>query len=103
MINNPQVSIPVEYLISCNVNYSIEKLILVSSSADHPAFTELRKALHAAGLISIPEYPCWTGDKVLKRFKFNNIQLERGDTFYSGEAWGLRLRAVHVEQLRSGL
>lgn len=89
-VENPEVTIPDELITDCPINYSIEGLYATLSHEDHPAFAELRKRLKRIGLISIPEYPCWNGDRVLKRFRFNGIQLNPGETFYCAAAWRAR-------------
>lgn len=87
-IKNPIVTIPLDYLVSCNISYTIEgRYGVLAASVDHPAFDELRKGLAAAKLIKIPAYPCWNGDRVTKRFQFNGMQLEVGDKFYCAGAW----------------
>jgi hypothetical protein len=87
-IKNPNVTIPLDLLVACHLQYSIEGAWSLSAgSADHPAFAELRKRLEGIRLIEIPPYACWNGDRVIRRFQFNGIQLERGDTFYCAAAW----------------
>lgn len=87
-IENPVVTIPLDLLVDCRLQYSIEGAwSLLSGTQDHPAFAELRKRLASLGLIEIPPYPCWNGDQVTKRFRFNGIQLEVGDRFYCAAAW----------------
>lgn len=86
-VENPEVAIPDELLDGCQVEYHIEGVYGINSHEDHPAFAALRKRLKSIGLISIPEYPCWNGDTVLKPFKFNGLQLSPGETFYSASAW----------------
>jgi hypothetical protein len=89
-IENPEVTIPDELLDGCRVEYRIEGTYGTIAHEDHPAFAALRKRLKSIGLISIPEYPCWNGDTVLKPFRFNGIQLNPGETFYSASAWRTR-------------
>jgi hypothetical protein len=89
-VENPQVSIPDELVTDCLIKYSIGDYGL-TTNADHPAFAALRKVLASRSYIEIPEYSCWNGDRVLKRFRFNGIQLEPGDTFYCAGAWSSRL------------
>lgn len=87
-IENPTVTIPLHLLVDCFISYTLEGHWSVSAaSADHPAFAELRKRLGSLGYIDIPPYTCWNGDRVLKRFRFNGIQLEIGNTFYCAAAW----------------
>lgn len=85
-VTNPSITIPDELVTDCLIKYSIDDYG-ITASKDHPAFEELRRVLHARGYISIPDYPCVNGDKVLKRFVFNGFQLEVGDRFYSAGAW----------------
>ena len=89
-VENPSVTIPDELVTDCLVKYSIEDYG-ITAFRDHPAFEELRRVLHARGYISIPDYPCVNGDRVLKRFVFNGFQLEVGDKFYSAGAWKTRI------------
>ena len=86
-IENPLVTIPLSLLLDCLIQYSIEGAYGMTGSADHPAFAELRRVLAARHFIEIPEYTCWNGDRVIKRFQFNGIQLEIGDKFYCAAAW----------------
>lgn len=91
---NPAVTLPLELVTDCRINYTFEGYHSVAAaSADHPAFAELRRVLAARGYIKIPDYPCWNGDKVLKRFRFNDFQLEVKDTFYCASAWSNILNA----------
>jgi hypothetical protein len=90
-VENPQVSIPEELVTDCLVKYSIDDYGIIGNN-DHPAFAELRRVLSGRGYIEIPDYPCWNGDRVVKRFRFNEFQLEPGDTFYSAAAWSTRIR-----------
>ena len=85
-VENPEVSIPNELVTDCLISYAIDDYAITSNN-DHPAFAELRQVLATRGYISIPDYACWNGDRVLKRFRFNGFQLERGDTFYCAAAW----------------
>ena len=89
-VENPQVTIPEDLVTDCLIKYSIDDYGITSNS-DHPAFAELRKLLAGRGYISIPDYPCWNGDRVVKRFRFNSFQLEVGDTFYCAAAWAARI------------
>jgi hypothetical protein len=89
-IDNPAVTIPDELLTDCPIQYSIEGLYATLSHVDHPAFAKLRSHLKNTGLIEIPEYPCWNGDRVLKSFRFNGLQLNPGETFYCAAAWRAR-------------
>jgi hypothetical protein len=89
-VENPEVSIPEELVTDCLVKYSIDDYGITGNN-DHPAFAELRRVLKGRGYISIPEYPCWNGDRVLKRFRFNGFQLEPGDTFYCAGAWATKI------------
>lgn len=86
-LENPAVTIPLDLLVGCSIKYEIEGLYSIVGTDDHPAFAELRKRLASLHLIEIPDYACWNGDRVLKRFRFNGIQLEPGDTFYCAAAW----------------
>lgn len=61
---------------------------------DHPEFTKLRYALHAAKLIKIQTN--WiNGDTVLRPFSFNGYQLYIGDRFLSSGAWKGRLHTFN--------
>lgn len=87
-LDNPKVTIPEELVTDCFIRYEFEGYYNITAAfADHPAFAEVRKLLNARGYIEIPPYPCWNGDRVLKRFQFNGVQLEVGDTFYCAAAW----------------
>jgi hypothetical protein len=87
-IVNPVVTIPLDLLVDCRLQYSIEGVwSLLAGNADHPAFADLRKRLAVYGLIEIPAYACENGDRVLQSFQFNGIQLNPGDKFYCAEAW----------------
>jgi hypothetical protein len=87
-IENPRVNIPEHLVTDCLIRYDFEGHYGVTAAhKDHPAFDEVRHLLKARGYISIPEYPCWNGDRVLKRFQFNGFQLEPGDVFYCAAAW----------------
>jgi hypothetical protein len=90
-IENPAITIPNDLVTDCLVQYSWEGCGTITSHDDHPAFTKLRKLLHVKGYISIPEYACWNGDRVLKRFNFNGFQLEPGNTFYCAGAWAAKI------------
>lgn len=87
---NPDVRIPDELVTDCLVRYSIDDYG-ITANQDHPAFAELRRVLAARGYIEIPEYACWNGDRVIKRFRFNDFQLEVGDTFYCAGAWNTKM------------
>lgn len=86
IVENPEVKIPEALVTDCLIKYTIDDYG-ITGNKDHPAFAELRQVLKARGYISIPEYACWNGDRVLKRFRFNGFQLEPGDTFYCAAAW----------------
>lgn len=87
-VENPLVTIPEELVTDCLIRYTFEGYYDVAAAhQDHPAFAELRKMLAYRDYIELPEYPCWNGDRVTKRFRFNDIQLEVGDTFYCAAAW----------------
>lgn len=87
-IENPRVDIPEHLVTDCLIRYDFEGHYGVTASyEDHPAFAEVRRLLKSRGFIEIPAYPCWNGDRVLKRFQFNGVQLEVGDTFYCAAAW----------------
>lgn len=90
VVENPEVSIPEHLVTDCLIKYSIDDYG-IAGSADHPAFAELRLVLKGRGYIEIPEYACWNGDRVLKRFRFNGFQLEPGDKFYCAGAWAARI------------
>lgn len=90
-VENPEVSIPEELVTDCLVKYSIDDYGMITSK-DHPAFAELRRVLANRGYIDIPPYACRNGDRVLKRFRFNEFQLEIGDTFYCASAWSVRIK-----------
>ena len=90
-IENPRVDIPEHLVTDCLIRYDFEGHYgVVASHEDHPAFAEVRRLLKARGFIDIPVYACWNGDRVLKRFQFNGVQLEVGDTFYCAAAWATR-------------
>ena len=86
-IENPLITIPLHLLVDCLIQYTIEGVYGMTGNADHPAFAELRRVLAARHFIEIPPYPCWNGDRVIQRFRFNSIQLEVGDRFYCAAAW----------------
>jgi hypothetical protein len=91
-VENPKVVIPDELVTDCLIRYEFEGHYgVIAAHKDHPAFDEVRRLLKARGYIEIPEYPCWNGDRVLKRFQFNGFQLEVGDTFYSAAAWAAKI------------
>lgn len=90
VVENPEVTIPESLVTDCLIKYTIDDYGM-TSNADHPAFAELRRVLKGRGYIEIPEYACWNGDRVLKRFRFNGFQLEIGDTFYCAGAWATRI------------
>ena len=85
-IENPEVTIPDELVTDCLVKYKIDDYG-IAGFRDHPAFAELKKVLISRGYVEEPEYPCWNGDRVVKRFVFNGFQLEVGDKFYCAGAW----------------
>lgn len=89
-VENPEVTIPDNLVTDCIIKYSIGDYGM-TSNADHPAFAELRRVLASRGYIKIPEYACWNGDRVCKRFTFNGFQLEPGDTFYCAGAWSTKI------------
>lgn len=90
-IENPRVDIPEHLVTDCLIRYDFEGHYGVTAAhKDHPAFSEVRRLLKSRGFIEIPAYPCWNGDRVLKRFQFNGVQLEVGDTFYCAAAWATR-------------
>lgn len=92
-IENPRVDIPEHLVTDCLISYDFEGHYGVTAAhKDHPAFAEVRRLLKSRGFISIPDYPCWNGDRVLKRFQFNGIQLEVGDKFYCAAAWAAKLK-----------
>ncbi len=91
-VENPKVEIPDELVTDCLIRYKFEGHYgIYASHKDHPAFDEVRRLLKARGYIDIPEYACWNGDRVLKRFQFNGFQLEVGDTFYCAAAWSVKI------------
>lgn len=90
VVENPEVKIPENLVTDCSIKYSIDDYGIIAN-ADHPAFAELRRVLKGRGYIEIPEYACWNGDRVLKRFRFNGFQLEPGDKFYSAGAWATQI------------
>jgi hypothetical protein len=93
VVENPEVSMPEELVTDCLIRYKFEgSYDVVAAHADHPCFAELRRVLKGRGYIKIPEYPCWNGDRVLKRFRFNGFQLEPGDTFYCAGAWAVKIK-----------
>lgn len=89
-VENPEVTIPDSLLTDCLISYQIGDYGM-TSHADHPAFAELRRVLGARGYIHI-EPNWWNGDQVLKPFRFNDHQLEIGDTFYSASAWEAKFK-----------
>ncbi len=92
-VENPRVDIPENLVTDCLIRYDFEGHYGVTAAhKDHPAFAEVRNLLKSRGYIEIPPYPCWNGDQVLKRFRFNGFQLEVGDTFYCAAAWSSRLK-----------
>ena len=91
-IENPRVDIPEHLVTDCLIRYDFEGHYgVTAASSDHPAFAEVRNLLKSRGYIEIPPYPCWNGDRVLKRFRFNRFQLELGDTFYCAAAWANKI------------
>lgn len=91
-VENPKVEIPDELVTDCLIRYEFEGYYgVIAAFKDHPAFDEVRRLLKYRGYINIPEYACWNGDRVLKRFQFNGFQLEVGDTFYSAAAWSTKI------------
>lgn len=91
-VENPKVVIPDELVTDCLIRYEFEGHYgVIAAHKDHPAFDEVRRLLKHRGYIEIPEYACWNGDRVLKRFQFNGFQLEVGDTFYSAAAWASKI------------
>ena len=92
-IENPRVDIPEHLVTDCLIRYDFEGHYGVTAAhEDHPAFAEVRRLLKSRGFIDIPVYACWNGDRVLKRFQFNGVQLEVGDTFYCAAAWASRFK-----------
>lgn len=92
-IENPRVDIPEHLVTDCLIRYDFEGHYGVTAAQeDHPAFAEVRRLLKSRGFIEIPEYPCWNGDRVLKRFQFNGTQLEIGDKFYCAAAWSVKFK-----------
>ena len=92
VVENPKVEIPDELVTDCLIRYKFEGHYgVIASHKDHPAFDEVRRLLKARGYIDIPEYACWNGDRVIKRFQFNGFQLEVGDTFYCAGAWATKI------------
>ena len=59
---------------------------------DHPEFTKLRIKLGKLGYISI-ELLFWNGDRVLKPFKLNKLDFDKGEKFPCGSALGTRMFA----------
>ena len=104
-VDNPKVVIPNELVTDCLIRYEFEGHYgVIAAQKDHPAFDEVRRLLKARGYIDIPEYACWNGDRVLKRFQFNGFQLEVGDTFYCAAAWAgkISLRNKKVVDIPEG-
>jgi hypothetical protein len=92
-VENPRVDIPEDLVTDCLIRYDFEGHYGVTAAhKDHPAFAEVRNLLKARGFIEIPDYPCWNGDRVLKRFRFNGVQLEIGNTFYCAAAWAVKFK-----------
>lgn len=91
-IENPKVVIPDELVTDCLIRYEFEGYYgVIAAQEDHPAFAEVRRLLKSRDYIEIPEYACWNGDRVLKRFQFNGFQLEVGDTFCCAAAWATKI------------
>ena len=62
-----------------------ENQTAIISTADHPAFTQLRTELEAQKYIRI-ERGWWNGDTVLKAFSLNGHKFKKNDGFPSGSA-----------------
>ena len=62
---------------------------------DHPEFTKLRIKLGKLGYISI-ELLFWNGDRVLKPFKLNKLDFEKGEQFPCATALGTRMFAAKM-------
>lgn len=75
----------------------------LTSSEEHPEFTELRETLNELGYIHV-ERNYVNGDRVLKPFKLNGLILETGDQFRSASAFGTRWELIqrHPEYYREG-
>lgn len=58
---------------------------------DHPKFTDLRKKLEKLGYIKI-EPRWWNGDRVLTKFKFNDMVFGKGEPFPCASALAIRLQ-----------
>lgn len=89
-VDNPEVTIPEELVTDCLVKYKIDDYGM-TSHRDHPAFAELRKVLNGQGYIEMVTN-CVNGDRVTKRFIFNDFQLEVGDRFYCAGAWNTKMK-----------
>lgn len=81
----PEYTLPEEYFSSMNVGYArIEEYTGTSSSSiehvDHPGFTRLRTELEQRGYIKV-ERGWINGDRVLRRFRLNNVWFEEDDKF----------------------
>ena len=99
---NPAVTMPDELVTDCRISYTFEGYYgATAGSEDHPAFAKVRRLLAARGYIEIPAYTCWNGDRVLKRFRLNNFQLEPGDTFFSSGAWAVRIKLRNERRAES--
>ena len=99
-IENPRVDIPEHLVTDCLIRYQFEGHYGVTAAQeDHPAFAEVRRLLKSRGFIEIPAYPCWNGDRVLRRFQFNGMQLEVGETFYCAAAWNNRIKVNKTKQM----
>lgn len=62
------------------------------ATKDHPEFTKLRSKLSKLGYISIEDL-FWNGDKVLKPFKLNKLDFEKGEQFPCASALSTRMFA----------
>ena len=87
----PWVFVNPKYLTSVQRGYSIYtpsgNRSGITSSDDHPFFSDTREWLGRHGYISIQRQ--WTnGDRVTKPFFFNNILMDVGEQFSCGAAMG---------------
>jgi len=70
--------------------------IATLSTADHPAFAELREKLQELGHIEIQRH-WWNGDKVLKPFKLNGYQFSKGQQFASASALAIQMKCHNLK------
>ena len=77
----PMIEIDVKYLSNVYIDYRWQGDGMgITSSQDHPCFTEIRESLGRKGYIEI-ERGWSNGDHVLKPFYINRYLFEEGDKF----------------------